>query len=186
MRGAGSVRIDGATVAIDDAAALGRLLPPGVRVEVAEGAEIDLRADGVMAMQCAGGTDLVLPPSPPRWFARRAALHVADGEIRVVTGPSFKGASLAVTTPDAALTVTGTTFAVILEPTGTCVCVDEGRVMVGPRKGAPAPVTSGNRRYVFHDGRPVEDASMRPIEHVKLSEFRDAQLPAMESPPRAH
>jgi hypothetical protein len=177
VRGSGIVRLDG--VAVAEASAIGRRVPAGVRVEVSDGAELDLRADGVMAMECTAGTDLVLPPTPPRWFARRADLHVQQGEIRVVTGPRFPGARLAVTTPDAALQVTGTTFAVILEPTGTCVCVYEGRVMVGPRGGAAAPVTSGNRRYVFRDKRPVEDAAMRDVEHVKLAAFRDEQMAAM-------
>ena len=179
MRGAGTVQLDGKPVSVADASMLGRSIPAGVRVEVTDGAEVDLRADGIIALQCAGGADLILPPPPPRWFARRAALHVQEGEIRVSTGPAFKGATLAVTTPDAALAVTGTTFAVILEPTGTCVCVLEGMVQVGPRDGPASPVTSGKRRYVFRDGRPVEDAAMRDVEHVKLGAFRDAQMAAM-------
>ena len=179
MRGAGTVRLDGKPVSVADAAMLGRSVPAGVRVEVTDGAELDLRADGLMALQCTAGTDLILPPPPPRWFARRASLHVREGEIRVATGPAFKGATLAITTPDAALAVTGTTFAVILEPTGTCVCVFEGMVQVGPRDGPAAPVTSGKRRYVFRDGRPVEDAAMRDVEHVKLGAFRDEQMAAM-------
>jgi FecR protein len=180
VRGTGSVRIGGALLASDDAATLGRSIPAGVRVEVSDGVELDLRAGRTLAMQCTGGTDLVLPPSPPRWFGRRSALHVRSGEIRVATGPAFKGATLAVTTPEASLAVTGTTFAVILEPTGTCVCVYEGRVMVGPRTGAPAAIMGGSRRYVFRDGRPMEDASMREVEHEKLGAFRDAQIAAMK------
>jgi ferric-dicitrate binding protein FerR (iron transport regulator) len=179
LRGAGSVRLDGKPVSVADASVLGTRVPAGVRVEVTDGAELDLRAEGLMALQCTAGTDLILPPPPPRWFARRAALHVQEGEIRVATGPAFKGATLAITTPDAALAVTGTTFAVILEPTGTCVCVFEGMVQVGPRDGPAAPVTSGKRRYVFRDGRPVEDAAMRDVEHVKLGACRDEQMAAM-------
>ena len=181
MRGAGTVQLDGKPVSVADASMLGKRVPAGVRVEVTDGAELDLRAGGIMALQCTSGTDLILPPPPPRWFARRSALHVQQGEIRVSTGPKFKGASLSITTPDAALAVTGTTFAVILEPTGTCVCVFEGMVRVGPREGPGAPVTGGNRRYVFRDGRPMEDAAMRDVEHVKLGEFRDAQMAAMRA-----
>lgn len=181
MRGAGSVRLDGKPISVADASALGTRVPAGVRVEVTDGAELDLRADGILALQCTAGTDLILPPPPPRWFARRSALHIQEGAIRVSTGPAFKGAKLAVTTPDAALAVTGTTFAVILEPTGTCVCVFEGMVRVGPRTGPGAPITSGKRRYVFRDGRPMEDATMRETEHAKLGEFRDAQRVAMGS-----
>ncbi|HET9950760.1 MAG TPA: FecR family protein [Candidatus Eisenbacteria bacterium] len=182
MRGAGIVQLDGKPISVADASMIGKRVPAGVRVEVTDGAELDLRADGLLALQCTAGTDLILPPPPPRWFARRSSLHVREGEIRVSTGPAFKGAKLAVTTPDAALAVTGTTFAVILEATGTCVCVLDGMVKVGPRDGPAAPVTSGKRRYVFRDGRPMEDAAMRDAEQVKLGEFRDAQALAMGAP----
>lgn len=184
LRGEGSILLDGKFVSITDASVMGRRIPAGVRVEVTNAAELDLRADGVMVMQVTGGTDLILPPSPPRWFARRAALHVQKGEIRITTGPVFKGARLEITTPDAAIEVTGTTFAVILERIGTCVCVFEGTVAVGPRGTAPAPVSSGNRRYIFRDGRPPADDPIRDMERTKLWMFREAQKGLLEGAPR--
>ena len=182
IRGEGSILLDGRSLSVSDATLIGRRIPAGVRVQVSNAAELDLRADGVMVLQSTGGTDLILPPSPPRWFARRAAMHVQRGEIRVTTGPGFKGARLEVTTPDAAIAATGTTFAVILERTGTCVCVFEGTVAVGPRGTAPAPVTSGNLRYVFRDGSPPADKEMRDMERVKLAMFHDAQLEEFNRP----
>lgn len=181
VRGEGSILLDGESYAAGDASLLGRRVPPGTRVQVTNTAEFDLRADGVMMMQVAAGTDIVLPPSPPRWFARRTFLHVEAGEIRVTTGPAFEGARLEITTPDAAVSVKGTTFAVILEPTGTCVCVLEGTVAVGPRDKTPAPVSSGNLRYVFRDRRPPAEAAMRDMERVKLSAFRAAFMPSLEA-----
>ncbi len=185
-RGDGGILLDGQSIAAADpaggrgAAVIGRRVSPGVRIEVPAGAELNLMADGVISMQLTGGTDLIVPPTPPRWFGRRSDLHVRQGEIRVTTGPAFHGARLAVTTPDALLHVTGTTFAVILEPTGTCVCVFEGSVQVGRRSGASmAPVSEGNRRYIFRDGRAPEDDSMRDVERDKLSMFREAQMTAM-------
>jgi hypothetical protein len=61
---------------------------------------------------------------------------------------------------------------VICEPQGTCVCVLEGRVMVGPKDGTMERVDGGHRRYVFADGRPPEMAEMRPTEHSPLGEMR--------------
>jgi len=180
VRGTGTVRLDGMSVSVADASALGRPLPAGVRIEVSDGAELDLRADGVMAMQCTGGTDLVLPPSPPRWFARRAALHIQRGEIRVTTGPTFKGAKLTVRTPEAALAVTGTTFAVILESTGTCVCVYQGTVMVGPPGARGVPVRSGRLRYIHRDGSAPSEGPMRGVERDRLAEYLYSQRELME------
>lgn len=178
--GEGAVRFDGVPVSLSDAAMIGRRVDSGVQIEVPPGGDVDLRADGVIAMQLTGGTDLTVPPSPPRWFGRRSELHVREGEIRVTTGPPFRGARLDVMTPDAAVEVTGTTFAVILEPTGTCVCVFEGTVHVGLRdKAAMEAVPGGQRRFVFRDGRdPVSD-SMRDVERTKLAMFREIQLAAM-------
>jgi ferric-dicitrate binding protein FerR (iron transport regulator) len=175
VRGEGQVLLDGRAVSLTDASVLGRGIPPGVRVQVSDGAELDLRAGGVMAIQATGGTDLLLPPPPPRWFARRMSLHVVQGEIRVTTGPAFQGARMEISTPDAAIAVTGTTFAVILEPTGTCVCVLEGSVGVAPRGTPPAPVVAGNLRYIFRDGSPPDDHGMRDMERQKLTMFREAQ-----------
>ena len=70
----------------------------------------------------------------------------------------------------------------ILERTGTCVCVFEGTVAVGPRGTAPAPVTSGYLRYVFRDGSPPADHEMRDMERVKLAMFRDAQSEEFNRP----
>lgn len=179
VRGEGVVLLDGRAVSLGDPSVLGRSIPPGVRVQVSDGAELDLRAGHVLAIQATGGTDLLLPPSPPRWFARRTSLHMQEGEIRVTTGPRFQGARLEISTPDAAISATGTTFAVILEPTGTCVCVLEGSVGVAPRGTPPAPVVAGNLRYIFRDGRPPGDHTMRDVERTSLATFREAQLEAM-------
>jgi len=179
-QGDGDIRLDGVPVSLADAATIGRRIDSGVQIEVPPGAEIDLRAGGVIAMQLTGGTDLTVPPSPPRWFGRRSELYIREGEIRVTTGAPFHGAHLDVMTPDAAVAVTGTTFAVILEPTGTCVCVFEGTVHVGKRdKAEMTAVPGGRRRYVFHDGSNPESDSMRETERAKLAMFRESQLAAM-------
>ncbi|HSQ61388.1 MAG TPA: FecR family protein [Acidobacteriota bacterium] len=185
VRGQGVVRLDGVPVAASDRESIERLIQPGVQIEVPPGVEVDLMAGRVMAIGLTGGTDLTVPPTPPRWFARRAELHVRSGEIRVSTGPSFPGAQLDVSTPDASIEVTGTTFAVILEPHGTCVCVLEGRVKVGRRDTHDlGEVEAGRLRFVFHDARePVYD-DMRAMERTRLAEFREAQMPLMEKPAR--
>jgi ferric-dicitrate binding protein FerR (iron transport regulator) len=100
-------------------------------------------------MQVAPGTDLTLPASAGRWFGRATRASVANGEVRITTGTGFHGARLAVETPEAMVQVTGTTLAVICEPTGTCVCVLEGSVRVAAQAGgAGVPVSEGHRRYV--------------------------------------
>jgi len=95
--------------------------------------EVDLMADRVLAIGLSGwnGPDGAADAAAMVRPSRRTPRPV--GEIRVTTGPSFPGAHLDVSTPVAAIEVSGTTFAVILEPHGTCVCVLEGTVKVGRR-----------------------------------------------------
>jgi hypothetical protein len=185
VRGEGEVRLDGVAVAASDLEGMARSIRPGVQIEVPPGMEVDLMAGRVLAIGLTGGTDLTVPPTPPRWFARRAELHVRAGEIRVTTGPSFPGAHLDVSTPVAAIEVTGTTFAVILEPHGTCVCVLEGTVKVGRRDTHKmGEVPAGRLRFVYKDAREPVYEDMREMERTKLAEFRAAQMPRMEKPRR--
>jgi ferric-dicitrate binding protein FerR (iron transport regulator) len=180
VSGDGIARVDGRPVPIVQRDDLRRGLRPGVRVQVPDGATLELASDGVMAVEIAPGTDLVLPGIPGRWWGRRVEGEILRGTLRLTSGPEFRGATLAVSTPEAEVRVGGTTLAVICEPAGTCVCVLEGHVMVGPRGGALEPVERGMRRFVFNDGRPVEIAPMRDTERTRLGAFREERKPTLD------
>ena len=70
------------------------------------------------------------------------------------------------------------------EPAGTCVCVYDGVVKVGPMGGSMEPVSSGRRRFVFNDGRAPESAEIRPMEITKLGMFRDSRRGFLEGAAR--
>ena len=174
IHGEGLVIVDGVPVPTQHADDLQRRLKPGVLLQLPAGVELEISSHGQMAVQYTGGTLASIPTPPGRWFQRRAGAEIRSGEVRVTTGMSFHGARLALETPEARVEVTGTTFAVICEPAGTCVCVMEGRLRVGARGAADmAEVAAGHRRFVFADGRPEESADMRDTEHVPLGDFRD-------------
>ncbi|HET7498002.1 MAG TPA: hypothetical protein VFM00_06855 [Candidatus Eisenbacteria bacterium] len=184
-RGDGTVRVDGQTVALDDRDAMRRLLVPGAEIELTGNAELDICSNGVLAVQLAPGTRMTLPPPPGRWLGRRTELYARSGELRVTTGKNFPGAQLAVMSPTAAVEIKGTTVAIIIEDTGTCVCVYEGSAMVGRLRGGEFAdmhaVPGGMRRYVYKDERAaVKDPDlhdMRAEERGKLASFRDSQRP---------
>ena len=179
VHGDGIVIVDGAPVPTAHAEDLARRMRSGAFVQLPAGVELELVSRGTLAVQITGGTHASVPSLPGRWFARHAAAEVREGEIRVTTGSAFHGARLAIDTPEARVAVVGTTFAVICEPAGTCVCVMEGRLMVGARGGAMSPVMAGHRRYVFADGRPEESAEMRATEHEPLGDLRARMTPEM-------
>ena len=188
VRGEGTVAVDGDYVALSDRTSLNRLLVPGAEVKIPDGVEIDLLSGGVMALQLTRRTNMTIPPPPARWINRRIEMHVRYGDIRVTTGPKFHGTHLEVVTPDAAVDVTGTTLAVIVQTNGTCVCVLEGtakvgRVVAGVGPTDMQPVSEGRLRFVWKGDRAPSTDHMREMERIKLAEFRDAQRPWLEGAP---
>ena len=179
-RGAGEAVVDGVPVPLTHADELQRRLRRGARLRLPSDGEIEIALPGQMALQVTAGTDVTLPAAVGRWLGRSARASVAHGELRITTGAGFHGARLAVETPEAMVEVTGTTLAVICEPTGTCVCVLEGRVRVaGQAEGAGVMVSEGRRRYVFNDARPPESAEIRSNEQASLREFREQKRAMM-------
>ena len=180
VRGEGEATVNGAPVPLASRDALARGLRPGARLAVPAGATIELGSASGLVIEVTAGTEFVVPGTPGRWLRRRVAGALRHGEVRVTTGRAFAGALLRLDTPEAVVEVTGTTLAVICEPVGTCVCVYEGVVKVGPPGADMEPVPHGRRRFVFNDGRPPESAGIRPVEGVALGRFRDERRAYLE------
>ena len=164
----GVVEVNGTPVPLEPAGTFERRLTPGARVRLPEGTSVTLASAGRILVELLPGTEMTLPRAPGRWFGRRAVASLESGEVHVTTGPAFHGARLAIQTAEARAEVTGTTFAVLCLPVGTCVCVYEGTVGVGEPHGALVPVTAGRRRELFKDGSPPLDDAMLVHEHGNL------------------
>jgi len=172
VTGSGVAVVDGRPILLTHAEELELALRRGGKVRLSGGGTLELMAPGQMAIEIVSGSEATVPPVAGRWLGRKLEASVQSGEMRITTGRDFRGARLAVSTPEATLMVVGTTLAVIREDVGTCVCVMDGRVMMGPRNAAMAPIESGRRRFVFNDGRPPEEAEIRDAEKVALAEMR--------------
>lgn len=170
--GSGVVHVDGRAIALPSSEELARALKPGSRVQLPEGAQIDLALPGSVLLQIVGGSDVTLPGSPGRWFARSMRASLESGELRVSTGTAFPGTRFEVVTPEARAVVTGTTLAVLRQPDASCVCVFDGSVAM--QSGALSEVVlEGTRRSVFRDGSAPLVEPIRPMETMKLSMLRD-------------
>jgi hypothetical protein len=168
VSGGGNVVVDGRPVPMTHAADLERALRGGARVAVPEDAELELACGDRMMLVAAAGTEFVLPPAPGRWFGRAVSASIAHGTVRISTLAGFAGSRLVFHTPEAQVEVTGSTLAIIREQAGTCVCVLDGGVAVGPTAGDMVDVPGGMRRFVFADGS-TEMAEMRPEERTALA-----------------
>ena len=172
VTGSGTLSVDGRELAAHDLAAIRRAVHPGARVRTRADVQVDLRLPGLLTLQIAPGSEATIPTSPNRWFARRTRGGVIAGEVRVVTATRFRGATLSLSTAEARIEVSGTTFAVIRDSISSCVCVLEGEVaMSGP--GASERVSAGTRRTLFRDGRPPLVEPIRPMEVMKLTMLRE-------------
>lgn len=170
--GQGVAVVDGRAVPMNHVEELARRVRPGARIQVPADGTLELMLPGQMLVQLTPGTEFIVPDAPGRWFDRSARAELVTGEARLTTGAAFRGARLAIQTPEAEVQVTGTTLAVIVEPAGTCVCVLDGTVRMGPGPHDMLLVPSGGRRYVFRDGRRPELAEIRKVEAVELVIFR--------------
>lgn len=179
VTGEGVAVVDGRPVPLGHLDELRRLVRPGARVRVPDGARIEITSPERAVVEFTPGTDVTVPEVPGRWFARRVSAEVRAGELRITTGRAFHGARLSISTPEAMVQVTGTTLAVICDPDGTCVCVLEGTVRVGPHGGDMVAVGHGHRRFVYNDARPPETAAIRPVEQVELTRLRLAKRAEM-------
>lgn len=180
----GNVIVNDDAVPADDIESLNEALVPGATIEWNGDGDLELLSRGQLALGIAPGTTMTLPAPPPRWFARTSKAKVAMGTIRLISGSRFRGARLEIATPEATVFVTGTTLAVIEEPSGTCVCVLEGKVHVMAGTEDMGMVPAGQRATVFSDGSKPVRAAMRPTEQVKLGEMRRRMGPVLEKPRR--
>ena len=159
--------VDGREIPLEQARDLARALRRGGHVIVPRGATIDIAAPGVLAMTISGGSDVIVPPAPPRMGDRHAQGNVAKGDLFIVTGPDFHGATLDIMTSEAEAHVVGTSLAVLRDDdAGTCVCVMTGVVAVKANGEAAVKVPAGMRIVVPIDGVPEMRKIRMTSEHA--------------------
>jgi hypothetical protein len=165
------VAIDGQPTLLGTPEAIARRVHPGAVVVLPADAQLDIQLPGIVAIQIVGGSRVILPGSPGRWFGRSMVGSLEAGEVRITTGPAFGGCRLEVVTPEVRAIVTGTTLAVLRQPDASCVCVLEGQVaMVGV--ASADTVWAGLRRSVYRDGRAPKVEPILPMETMKLTMLR--------------
>jgi FecR-like protein len=180
VSGEGIAIVDQTPVPLNHVDELAAAIHPGARVRVPDGAEIEITGGTALVIRMLSGTDAIVPPTPSRWLHRRVAGRIDHGQWRITTGPPFAGARLEIETPHADVEVMGTTLSVICEPTGTCVCVFEGRVRVGHTSRDRVSVEAGHLRYLWADGGEPKVSGIRPIENEQLGTFRQEKRAELE------
>ena len=172
-QGNGVIWVDGEKIAAGNLYSLKNRIRPGVGITVGPGANLDLQLENTVLFQLTPGTEITLPDTPFRYLGRGMKGEVRNGELRITTGPDFAGVNLSLQTNEVDIQVTGTTLAVICESFGSCVCVFEGEVFMGPRGEEMEKVPAQKRKTIFNDGRPPLLEDIRGMERMKLEMLRD-------------
>lgn len=170
--GEGRITVGNASFAPAEQQRIAAALRRGGKVSTEGAVTLDLVAQGVLAVTLGPDTRVTLRDTPGRWWGRDAQVHVAAGNAYFSTGRGFRGAHLAVSTPELQVDAVGTSFAVLRGEDGSCVCVMEGHVHVARHGGAAEDVPEGMRRLVGVDGReqtlPILEDSVHRL-HEQLS-----------------
>jgi hypothetical protein len=175
-----AIRVDGRPVAVADLAAGRFRLRGGARIALPESVAIELRWAGLVALETVAGTSFSIPGGSSGGADGSLVGRIEAGEVRFVTAPAFSGRGLRIDSEEASVEVTGTTFSVIRDSLGTCVCVEEGAVRLTARDGTGSwHVPAGRRRQHYGGGRPSEELDLRPGESMKLRMLQERTLPEL-------
>lgn len=173
IEGDGLVLVDGVAYAAQNPKSWRPLLGEGVDVEISNDVTLTLGNAKNCEIVATPGTRLTFPKEPGRWFNRDVAIEVRRGAVHATTGPTFTGSRLRFVTPEAEVTVTGTTLSVARREHITCVCVLEGKVEVHDRtSGLLFPVSAGRRLVLTDRAHPPVGEKISGGERMKLAATR--------------
>lgn len=182
LRGDGPIEIDGRTISTDAPDLVAAALRPGARIRVPEGLSVDIRLDDVMILEFAGGADATIPAEPSGDSGNTIIGDVHDGELRIKTGPGFRGSELRVATAESLTVIVGTIVSVYKGDGYTCVCVLEGTARVGVDESDLEDVPHDHLKFLFDDGEEPILTDISQDHEVDLLEFRDRYDGVFESP----
>jgi hypothetical protein len=170
ITGDGTVTVDGQVFQATDRDGIVGAIKPGALVTLSEGVDIDLVYAETAVFQLSSAT-ATIPGTPGRWFGKSTEARVEMGEMRILTGPGFRGGSLSVTSPEGEIVITGTLVSVFRDGAVTCVCVHEGTASVGINADDMQDIPAGQRKVMFADGSPPKITPIAPPHMDHLVEF---------------
>lgn len=142
------VKADGASLPIEDPAALARGLRNAREILVERG-DLVLQVGDLSLFDLGEGTRVAFAGFDDRGPAASYEVRASSGRLRARTGPGFAGRRMRVQADVMAAVVTGTAFAVDYEAEGTCICCLHGIVEIASEATGSGPRTIEPNRMCF-------------------------------------
>lgn len=159
-------------VVAGDTAHLARLIRPGAHIRIPEQSTLDIIAGNVLLFRLDHQAALTIPRNPRKGEVMVSRLEA--GELRIKTGPGFKGQRVSVRTSEGRTELSGTVVSVFKGGDFTCVCVLEGTARIGKSEATLEDIPPGMRKVMFADERPSIVVAMDPHHAEGLTEFVEA------------
>lgn len=171
LQHAGPIVVDGIRFESGSAVDVRGAIRPGARIQVGEGSEFVIAFGDILLFQASSGADFTVPivsaSDPTSWSG-----SLEDGEVRFMTGNDFPGNTVAMSTPEGVVSVSGTMVSVYRDEGATCICVHEGTAMIGAHKDDMQPIAAGKRLVLPRDAEPFVD-DIAPPHEKDLIDFQN-------------
>lgn len=170
VQGAGEVTVDGAQIV----AGGDMTFDDEVAMSTGDDTGLQIASQGILLLEIAPHSEVVLPRAPRRWLRRTMTARVNSGELRVKSGSGFPGRRLVVETDEGRTVMIGTTISVYKGADFTCVCVLEGIARIGRDEDHLDAIPAGMRKVMFADGRDPLVTEIEPHHKVDLELFEQS------------
>lgn len=160
VQGTQQIVVDGVEMSCADLSPIQAALHPGCRLELPEGARLELASESQLLMEVEGSAELVLPSMPGRWFGRNVESDVVGNAVlRVATGDAFEGSTYRLRGEMVELEVGHSALEMRQNDDGLTLDVLDGEVVAHLDNGEVRTVVAGHRFfYSAEDRRTVEEA----------------------------
>ena len=171
VHGANQIVLNGELVSCDDLTPLQAALHPGCRIEIPEGATVEVAGEGQLVMDLEG-VEFSFPRPAHRWLGGELKSTITgDGVVRMATGPGFEGSTYRLLLGDADLLVRDTVFTLTREGGEIGINVLEGELEARLPDGSSKMVGPGSGAMI--KGGKIHLMDFDPLEADRLRALRD-------------
>lgn len=170
--GSNRISIDDRIVDLSEGDVLNQSLRGAHHLGTDDSTVVVIRLGSRVLLEIDASTRVTNPNTPGRFVDTDLNLSLAEGAVRIVTGPDFSG-RLRLFTPEARAEVRGAALAAVRHADGSELFVYEGSLEIGSGdKGGSMDVMAGSGARVSGPGSVAVAIPLPPAERARLARLR--------------